>query len=130
MKTVGDFRKAGLVFVVGDVVDHSANSDGSEIASLDLAWCDHCNRGTYGFNESPIGSFAWRANTGVMPRFNGLVELKHDDGETYKVESRACDWSQALCAGWTGWRPSLNQGGQVSAMKLSHSLIGDIVKPM
>ncbi len=66
MKTVKDFKDAGLVFVDGDVNSNKASfsKDGAET----------CNNGIAN-DHIKMSEFAWRTNTGVKPDFNGEVEF-------------------------------------------------------
>ncbi len=134
MKVFGEFKKAGLALSVGDKYAYTAELSGSGVIEeiteeLIHGTCEDFTIDWFDDNVE-ITEFAWRASTGEKPSFEGLIDVVID-GEVYEMEAS----SLYLFAGRTGsgvtkWRPSLNQGEQVSAMKLSHSLVGDIVKPM
>ena len=66
MKTVGEFKKAGLELVEGDtyINGFQLNSNGASLVNK----LSHDN-------EIIIKSFAWRENTGVKPEFNGLIDV-------------------------------------------------------
>jgi len=79
MKTVGDFKDAGLVFVNGDLVDGVTGNEHSPD-------CDpfNCFFDQLRFREAwTIRSFAWRTNTGVKPEFVGMIEYKTRSGSVY-----------------------------------------------
>ena len=69
MKTGGDFKRAGLVFVNFDegegYIIHEANS---------------FNEDDYLDDRIPT-SFAWRDNTGVKPEFNGAIDAIIGEGD-------------------------------------------------
>lgn len=116
MKTVGEFKKAGLVFVKGDVVDDSYDNDGTLMKTLSATMVECCNDGKYQFNEAAIESFAWRESTGVKPEFSGLVDYmeKNDvyigNDCIYTNHTDTIDWTEHCCSHQVKkWRPSLNQ---------------------
>lgn len=111
MKTVVDYKKAGLVFVKGDVVDNSAPNDGSDMKPLSSVMAERCNDGFYEFDLAPIESFAWRTNTGKKPSFNGLIEYVTRDGLTATSPSGCVNFSVRVGGNLVvnKWRPSLNQ---------------------
>lgn len=88
MKTVGDFKKAGLVFVSLDKVD--------------TAW-----------NNRTPKSFAWRENTGVKPEFKGVVDVvtaNKCEYERLSPDSAALQFEDDRFDCYViKWRPSLNQ---------------------
>jgi hypothetical protein len=123
MKTVGEFKKAGLVFVEGDCVLSITDDHESEDADLFIECVIPEQRGAnwlsigenaYAHKNWILKQFAWRENTGVKPEFNGLIDFTHKDGDEYfsqKVGSKFCDAWEFLGGGneIAKWRPSLNQ---------------------
>lgn len=111
MKTVGEFKKAGLVLVEGDVVDDSCDNDGTLMKPLSATMVGCCNDGKYQFNEAAIESFAWRENTGVKPDFSGLVETESFEGYKDSLYPKDIIWNHRYGGRLSikKWRPSLNQ---------------------
>lgn len=110
MKTVGEFKKAGLVFVNGDVYCHKGSTLKMLADGITLRWFELDAKA---LNATIIG-FAWRENTGVKPKFSGFIDFTHKDGTEYfsqKVGSRHCsEWGIVGGANQIAkWRPSLNQ---------------------
>lgn len=114
MKTVGDFKKAGLVFVGDDKLRSETNNHDSDEICMSRCWLGH---GIYrGFlevsdcyfanKEWVISSFAWRENTGVKPEFGGLVEWVGSSDFIYANRSDELIWSESSI---TKWRPILNK---------------------
>lgn len=102
MKTVGEFKKAGLKFVNGD------KGDGFCVKAHKYFGMSSV------FDNKRATSFAWRENTGVKPEFNGFIDFTHKDGTEYfsqKVGSIHCyEWGIVGSANQIAkWRPSLNQ---------------------
>ena len=104
MKTVGDFKDAGLVFVKGDLVDGVTGNEHSPD-------CDpfNCFSDQRRFREAwTIRSFAWRTNTGVRTKFIGEIEYKTISGG-YHVGSANFAFESTRCGDFviTKWRPHL-----------------------
>lgn len=97
MKTVGEFKKAGLVFVGNDMPDGIMKVSSIGAASLNANDCFD--------GMGVVGEFAWRENTGVKPEFGGLVEWVGDSGAVYVNRPDELIWSDKCIA---KWRPSLN----------------------
>ena len=125
MKTVGDYKEAGLDVLVGDKYEYTAQlggfgvveSVGSEIidGTLEEFTVD------WFYENVTITEFVWRTNTGEKPSFDGLIEYETIMGVVYVEFASIVDFS----ARWDGklvtskWRPSLNQGGQVEPKKVT-----------
>ncbi len=90
MKTVQEFKDAGLVFVEGDV---------------------HSGMG-------PI-SFSWRKNTGVEPTFSGKVEVEFSRGATHVGNPESFDWGYIGTVGLRRWRPALDNAKLRVLLKLT-----------
>ena len=114
MKTVVDFKKAGLVFVSGDKVHEKTGcgtSKGEDLMSCTIKhMCDDdfISIGeNYAHKDWTIHSLAWRTNTGEKPSFSGLIEFTYNGEGCEMQECRHPDninWSIVK-----KWRPSLNQ---------------------
>ena len=97
MRTVGDFKKAGLEFVEDDSGSNYCVFNVNAFNSM-----DHFNDGVPEF-------FEWRENTGERPSFNGLIDILLPNGDLKSAwNSKLDDWY------WVSfnirkWRPSLNQ---------------------
>ncbi len=86
MKTVGDFKKAKLKFVVGDIIKNQFPDSKIIIGT-------HCSVGMLdvGVNAGHIvASFADRKNTGVKPEFEGVIEVELKGGALL-IFQRAAD---------------------------------------
>jgi len=100
MKTVGDFKNAGLVFVEGD--EGNNYHIGAPLSFNSSCMWD------YGVPES----FVWRTNTGEKPEFVGKVEVKYKDGAVMIAHSGNIMFdgvTRGLANPVVKWRPSLNQ---------------------
>ncbi|MBP6517881.1 hypothetical protein [Shewanella sp.] len=103
MKTVGEFKKAGLVFVNGDVYCHKGSTLKMLADGITLKWFE---RDAKALNATIMG-FAWRENTGVKPKFSGDIEFTFNGEGCEMQEVRSANninWSIVK-----KWRPSLNQ---------------------
>ena len=76
MKTIKNFKDAGLVFVIGDKVD-GVTGDPDSIP-LDLAF-----RHATPHDVWTIRGFAWRANAGEKPSFKGMVAITRGRQQTF-----------------------------------------------
>ena len=106
MKTVGDFKAAGLVFIDGDRLDfHDGYRGECSKSVLDLINDGSC---TY---PAGVVDFAWRANTGVKPEFVGNIEISTPEGDLVIKESLidCYDWGKTGRNGIDKWRPLLDQ---------------------
>lgn len=115
MKTVGEFKSAGLVFVGNDKLRRETNNHDSDEISMNRCWLGHdrysgfleVSDGYFANKEWAISSFAWRENTGVKPEFIGLIE--------FTFNGEGCEMQEARSANsvnWAivkKWRPRLNQ---------------------
>lgn len=104
MRTVCDFKKAGLALVDGD---ECQDSNGLIYSSVRFA---HANVGDEEFDLFRISDFAWRTNTGVKPEFVGEVELMDGNHNTGVKHSSKVNWEkhpQAGDASICQWRPHL-----------------------
>jgi hypothetical protein len=68
MLTVKEFKDLGGEFVIGD------NGFGFYVAREEFI------NGIKEFDDHVVNSFAWRTNTGVKPKFNGVIEVKLRSG--------------------------------------------------
>lgn len=124
MKTVGDFKQAGLVFVGDDKLRSETNNHDSDEICMSRCWLGH---GIYrGFlevsdcyfanKEWVISSFAWRENTGVKPEFKGLIDVLVGDDKNSEqfncINARDLVWDTNPLSRVIKWRPSLNQPQQ------------------
>ncbi len=101
METVGDFKKAKLKFVVGDVIKN-------QFPDSKIIVGTHCSVGMLdvGINAGHIvASFADRKNTGVKPEFEGVIEYTFN-GEGCEMRevrhTRNINWAIVK-----EWRPHL-----------------------
>lgn len=105
MKTVGEFKDAGLVFVNGDGF---INGESTKLVLTDA-------NSVCIASHAIVHSFAWRENTGVKPEFMGLIEVELKDGTVmHPKKSSELMWALKLSGfseprSITKWRPSLNQ---------------------
>lgn len=115
MKTVGDFKEAGLVFVADDVVSTSRSGRGNfERVEDDYVGFVNSTSGIHSlWNNAEVKEFAWRENTGVKPGFSGKIDFVHQDGEEFfglDIEKAcACEY-WALNSGQgtiVKWRPHI-----------------------
>lgn len=87
MKTIGDFKAAGLTIIKGDLIDGITRDKAS------VAWI--------------IRSFAWREATHEIPEFKGRIEVTFKLGDTATLNTNVIDasaWSLI-----TQWRPLVDQ---------------------
>ena len=113
METVGDFKKAGLVFVEGDVRASKIKNHGNVNMLGDILKGTNTNPSELVLLE-PMVSFAWRKSTGVKPAFDGVVEVEFLDGETNIWNTSECTPERWGLDGWgkgniIKWRPHLKQ---------------------
>jgi len=109
MKTVGEFKKAGLVFVNGDVYCHKGSTLKMLADGITLKWFE---RDAKALNATIMG-FAWRENTGVKPEFSGAIDViteSWDSGDCHSKTHYAStlNWSNHCLNKVIKWRPSLN----------------------
>ena len=118
MKTVGELKKAGAVFIVGDCATYKGS--GNDRIEMNELGIEHMNQG---FNGDWLAvEFAWRTNTGERPSFDGLIEAEWSDGDKEMVYAdQVANWGVNLEVDSfvTAWRPSLNQGKKVEPKKVS-----------
>ena len=97
MKTIKDFKDAGLVFVKGDSGSGFTVGD-AEGFNLDNIW-----------DYLKPESFAWRTNTGVKPEFDGDIDIMFKDHDNiYYREESAFYWVDGgVESGMAKWRPHL-----------------------
>tara|TARA_R110000851_G_scaffold87274_2_gene190326 strand:- start:3000 stop:3722 length:723 start_codon:yes stop_codon:yes gene_type:complete len=90
MKTVKDFRDAGLVFVIGDMFN-----DLSSITPVDTC---------------TIRAFVWRENTGEKPSFKGNIDIITSGESAYTGPSTSFRWDASDSKhSIIKWRPTLIQ---------------------
>lgn len=108
MKTVGEFKKAGLVFVKGDTCKEQKGT--TYVAGR---WIEYENQGDDDWIDDIVIEFSWRENTGVKPEFSGAIDAiigVGDDSE--QIECAPIDgfsWDLDHSYPTVKWRPSLNQ---------------------
>lgn len=116
MKTVGDYKNAGLELVEGDVC---YDSD----CEYSNSWAFSSNRGDSDWDGDTAKSFAWRTNTGEKPSFVGNVDVITSDKSLFEgvdINSAAFDFEDDRFDCYVEqWRPSLNQGEQAAPKKVS-----------
>lgn len=105
MKTVGEFKKAGLVFVEGDTVVNEGVTV-SEVMRKSHAEAVNFKLSNITALNFDVKEFAWRENTGVKPEFVGQIEWVGDSDFVYVNRSDELIWSGKCIA---KWRPRLNQ---------------------
>lgn len=94
LKTVGDYKKAGLVFIDEDQCDCA------------VMYSKKWQRNPLCYADNNIVEFAWRTNTGEAPEFSGKIEIECSDGDVIVVKrARAINW-EALDY-YLKWRPHL-----------------------
>ncbi len=116
MKTVKDFKDAGLVFVEGDMVHSNTGCETSKGESL----MDCATRASLIHSFISIGdkfacgvwtieSFAWRTNKGVKPEFVGKMKLRIRCGDVMNSwEYEEIDWKKSgHGCDILEWRPHL-----------------------
>ena len=103
MKTVGDFKKAGLVFVGEDVISAHIDNHG-RMEKITNSYADDVNGdlGLY-WGASLVGGFAWRDNKGAKPEFDGLVDWERADGALLETDMESLIWNDNV----ERWRPHL-----------------------
>lgn len=117
MKTVGEFKKAGLVFVGDDKLRSETNNHDSDEICMSRCWLGH---GIYrGFlevsdcyfanKEWVISSFAWRENTGVKPEYNGVIEVELNGGHKRAAYVSGLIWILGFGSSIARWRPVVLQ---------------------
>ncbi len=108
LKTVGDFKEVRLEFVFGDrcktedkLTSYTMNQDMVNAVNFALS---NIHALSY-----EIESFAWRKSTGVKPEFEGLVEVKFEDGVTCCSHKPNTWWweQKDTHINITEWRPYL-----------------------
>ena len=101
MKTVKDFKDAGLEFVEGDVRGSlfRRHGDVTMIDSLIVSGNSTCES----VLASPMREFAWRINTGEKPAFRGGVEWSRGGDHTAKTLMPELNCNSSV----KKWRPLL-----------------------
>lgn len=118
MRTVAEFRQAGLEFVDGDVCQEG---EGLEYGRF---WYAHTDSDENCFGSCPITKFARRQNTSVTPSFTGMVEVKRKNGDLEIGIASDFHWAildHYLDIIW--WRPVLDQS--VEEPELEHIDLSD-----
>lgn len=80
MKTVGDFKRSGLMFVEADKVENAVSGE-LYTENTNSGFCLAINHREL-YDSDLAHSFAWRANTGVKPEFAGVIQVQYRDGES------------------------------------------------
>ena len=106
MKTVGEFKKAKLKIVDGDIF---ADDEGNVSSCVSYS----ANKKTSDWDNDKVTHFAWRENTGVKPEFNGVIDAiigVGDDSEQIECDHvDNFEWDLDHSFPTVKWRPSLNQ---------------------
>ena len=125
LRTVGDFYKAGLVFVAGDIGIVSVETPFNEIG------ISNCNKGFC--DAFGVHSFAWRANTdGWVPSFDGEVEYECRNGEKGVCQITMLGFSLLALNPCIKWRPHLDLTPQAAVPSKPYdfaSHVSDVSKP-
>ncbi len=102
MKTIKEFRNAGLEISEKDLIDlvtGDASSPTTSIGNVTYA-------GAMPVSESwTIREFSWRENTGEKPKFKGMVEWISNVGTKHTLNTNTTWWNSKMVK----WRPLLNQ---------------------
>lgn len=120
MKTISDFKKAGLKFVEGDVI-RPFEGGKSETVSLNVAHhINHAHAPSGMWDDWHVTSFAPRANnTGNKPVFTGEIICETNSGQVYPpLKANMFIWTQTErsdCA--KCWWPVLNSKAGESQIK-------------
>jgi hypothetical protein len=102
MRTVKDFKAAGLVLLGNDVVDGINGNP----KSLGVTINDATKFMEKGADDVwTIRQFAWRVNNGEKPTFNGSIEWAGNQGVKHKTSMTNLVWDGRLIQ----WRPLINQ---------------------
>lgn len=96
MKTVGDFKKAGLVFVEGDVCQNILTG-----AVFNRKWVKATSIGIY--DDCNLLEFAWRENIGAVPGFEGRIEVELTNSRHHTDYA----WARGFPSSIKRWRPVL-----------------------
>lgn len=104
MKTVGEFRKNGAKFIIGDkfICDTGAEVILNEVGII------NANNGAC--DSWLLLDLAWRENTGVKPDFKGLVDVEFSKFliiKSYEIDLIQFNLDDTQPVG--RWRPSLSQ---------------------
>lgn len=102
MKTVGEFKKAGLQFVKDDCGDNFLVKNPVSFNGYGAS-----------FENDLVRFFSWRENTGVKPEFSGAIDViteSWDSGDCHSKTHYAStlNWSNHCLNKVIKWRPSLN----------------------
>jgi hypothetical protein len=109
MRTVKEFKDAGLVIIGADLIHgHTGNADSVPLKVIELI-------GMLGkiYDEWTIAEFAWRENTQVhtKPTFNGDIEWSNNHSliNLEKSKMTMINWNSNIVK----WRPLLNQSDPI-----------------
>lgn len=104
MRTVKDFKDAGLVFVVDDV----SRIVGCGRFRVTQIWTVNVTN-TDRYDAQEIVEFKWRDNTGIRPAFTGKFDIQFPDGKVaLDVAPRDLTWAlEGAYGDITRWRPHL-----------------------
>lgn len=101
MKTIGDFKAAGLVISENDSIDGVAYDKTSNEFKISV----FINKGFRMQYAWTIREFAWRKNTGEKPEFKGMIEWLSTVGTLHQANMLDFTWLRDV----DKWRPLLNQ---------------------
>ena len=104
MKTIGDFKKAGLEVLVDDIID-GVTGDPS---SVEVKISEVFNRGSVTLDAWTIREFAWREGTHEKPAFKGVVEVMFILGNPVHLHIKNITDNEWVLI--NKWRPLLEQG--------------------
>jgi hypothetical protein len=118
MTTVKEFKYLGGVYVANDVMMGLALSDdGAEYLNASKGWDD----------DETTSFFAWRLNTGVMPKFTGKAEVTWQNDEVEVINTSDYHWAMDDSVYIVKWRPLLDQSKK-SAYDVDAHVSGDKAK--
>lgn len=100
MKTIGDFKAAGLEISKNDMIDGvTRDKNSAPLMLVNLLNKD------YDFNDAwTIREFSWRENTGEKPSFDGMIEWHSKVGTKHEGHIKNIAGTMVK-----QWRPLLNQ---------------------
>ena len=101
MKTVKEFKDAGLVFVDGDTRTSWVEGHGDVQMTGKLLPNLVANNSVL---SERVTKFAWRDNTGENLGFNGRIEIKMGNDT---IENVQCSYLTVLSRMYVAWRPYL-----------------------
>ncbi len=109
MKTLGEFKKAGLEIIKGDLIDGTTGDKNSNAVCPFVIAASALSIGQSSklFDGWTIRSFAWRANTGVKPEFSGEIEVDIDGADFLVCDASLVNFGLDVICAVKRWRPHL-----------------------